>query len=88
MISANHGVRAQGLPRLSLGSFLWKQVQAKPADRKVRPKIARVDPELGKIVANIHGLDVALSDKFQVQFMEDNQATITRTAHRGFPSDG
>ena len=97
VISANHGVRAQGLPSLSLWSFLWKQVQAKPADRKVRPKpspqrdqdiIARIDPELddirygesnhpGKSVADIQGLNVALSDKFQVQFMEDNQATIT-----------
>ena len=28
VISANHGVRAQGLPSLSLWSFLWKQVQA------------------------------------------------------------
>ena len=58
VISANHGVRAQGLPSLSLWSFLWKQVQAKPADRKVRPKpspkrdqdiIARIDPELDAI---------------------------------------
>ena len=58
MISANHGVRAQWLPSLSLWSFLWKQVQAKPADRKVRPKpspkrdqdiIARIDPELDDI---------------------------------------
>ena len=97
VISANHDVRAQGLPSLSLWSFLWKQVQAKPADRKVRPKpspkrdqdiIARIDPELddirygecdhpGKSVSDIQGLKVALSDKFQVQFMEDNQATIT-----------
>ena len=97
VISANHGVRAQGLPSLSLWSFLWKQVQAKPADLKVRPKpspkrdqdiIARIDPELddirygecdhpGKSVSDIQGLNVALSDKFQVQFMEDNQATIT-----------
>ena len=72
-------------------------MQAKPADRKVRPKpspkrdqdiIARIDPELddirygecdhpGKSVSDIQGLNVALSDKFQVQFMEDNQATIT-----------
>ena len=93
VISANHGVRAQGLPSLSLWSFL----EAKPADRKVRPKpspkgdqdiIARIDPELddirygecdhpGKSVSDIQGLNVACSDKFQVQFMEDNQATIT-----------
>ena len=58
VISANHGVRAQGLPSLSLWSFLWKQVQAKPADRKVRPKpspkpdqdiVARIEPELDDI---------------------------------------
>ena len=58
VISANHGVRAQGLPSLSLWSFLWKQVQAKPADRKVRPEpspkrdqdiIARIDAELDDI---------------------------------------
>ena len=72
-------------------------MQAKPADRKVRPKpspkrdpdiIARIVPELddirygecdhpGKSVSDIQGLNVALSEKFQVQFMEDNQATIT-----------
>ena len=50
--------------------------------------IARIDPELdeirygecrpdGKTVSDINGLNVALSNKFQVQFMEDNQATIT-----------
>ena len=97
VISANHGFRVQGLPSLSLWSVLWKQVQAKPADRKARPKtspkrdqdiIARIDPELddirygecdhtGKSVSDIQGLNVALSDKFQVQFMEGNQATIT-----------
>ena len=84
VISANHGVRAQGLPSLSLWSFLRKQVQAKPADRKVRPKPSPkrdqdivIDPELddirygecdhpGKSIADIQGLNVALSDKFQV----------------------
>ena len=60
VISANHGVRAQGFqfPSLSPWSFLWKQVEAKPADRKVRPKpspkrdqdiIARIDPKLDDI---------------------------------------
>ena len=48
----------------------------------------RIDPELdeiryggtqhdGKSVADINGLNVHLSSKFQVQFLEDNQATIT-----------
>ena len=26
VVSANHGVRAQGLPSLSLWTFLWKEV--------------------------------------------------------------
>ena len=50
--------------------------------------IARIDPELdkirygdtqhdGKSVADINGLNVHLSSKFQIQFLEDNQATIT-----------
>ena len=49
---------------------------------------ARIDPELdeiryggtqqdGKSIADINGLNVHLSNKFQVQFLEDNQATIT-----------
>ena len=56
VVSANHGVRAQGLPSLSLWIFLWRQVEIDPANHKVRPKtpcpvkidgvIARVDPEL------------------------------------------
>ena len=50
--------------------------------------MARIDPELdeirygessheGRSVAVINGLDVHLSDKFKVQVLEDNQATIT-----------
>ena len=86
VISANHGVRAQGLPSLSLWMFLWKQVEIDPANHKVRPKapppvkidgiLARIDPELdeiryggcpgGRSVANLQGLNVGLSDKFQV----------------------
>ena len=97
VISANHGVRAQGLPSLSLWTFLWKEVCI-AKDGKVRSTkpfvpqddtiVARIDPELdesrygecrpdGKTVSDINGLNVALSNKFQVQFMEDNQATIT-----------
>ena len=60
-------------------------MQAKPRDQDI---IARIDPELddirygecdhaGKTVSDIQGLNVALSDKFQVQSVEDNQATIT-----------
>ena len=97
VVSANHGVRAQGLPSLSLWIFLWRQVEIDPANHKVRPKtpcpvkidgvIARVDPELdeirygdnsgGRTIANLQGLNVGLSDKFQIQVLEDNQATIT-----------
>eukprot|EP00439_Symbiodinium_sp_Y106_P076373 s1894_g15.t1 len=97
VISANHGVRAQGIPSLSLWMFLWRQVEVDPANHQVRPKRAppvkidgvldRVDPELdeiryggnpgGRSVANLQGLHVGLSDKFRVQFLEDNQATIT-----------
>ena len=97
VVSANHGVRAQGLPSLSPWQFLWKEVVVS-ASRRVRPKnklipkddslVARIDPELdeiryggtqhdGKSVADINGLNVHLSSKFQVQFLEDNQATIT-----------
>ena len=50
--------------------------------------VARIDPELdeirygdtqheGKSIPDINGLNVHLSSKFQVQFLEDNQATIT-----------
>ncbi|CAE7339498.1 GIP, partial [Symbiodinium sp. CCMP2456] len=97
VISANHGVRIQGLPSLSLWMFLWRQVEIDPANYEVRPKapppvkidgiLARIDPELdeiryggcpgGRSVANLQGLDVGLSGKFQVQFLEDNQATVT-----------
>ena len=97
VVSANHGVRAQGLPSLSLWQFLWKEVVVS-ADRKVRPKnkfnphdealVARIESELdkirygdtqheGKSIADVNGLNVHLSSKFQVQFLEDNQATIT-----------
>ena len=58
VVSANHGVRAQGLPSLSLRQFLWKEVVVS-ADRKVRPKnkfnphdealVARIDSELDEI---------------------------------------
>ena len=55
---------------------------------KDEPLIARIDPELdeiryggiqhdGKSTADINGLNVHLSSKFQIQFLEDDQATIT-----------
>ena len=57
VVAANHGVRAQGMPSLSIWSFLWKQVEQGP-DRKVKPYdnpkldqsiIARIDPEVDEI---------------------------------------
>ena len=59
VISANHGVRTRGLPRLSLWMFLWQQVEIDPANHQVRPKrpppvkidgvLARIDRELDEI---------------------------------------
>ena len=99
VVSANHGVRAQGLPSLSLWCFLWKEIQViSSAGRKAEPKarnpqepipiLTKFDPEIdeiryggadvgGRSVANLNSLNVHLSDKFKVQLMEDNQATIT-----------
>ena len=58
VVAANHGIRAQGLPSLSLWMFLWKEVLI-AADHKVRPKkpptwtsndvVARIDPEIDEI---------------------------------------
>ena len=99
VVSANHGIRAQGLPSLSLWCFLWKEIQViSSAGRKAEPKardpqepipfLTKFDPEIdeiryggadvgGRSVANLNSLNVHLSDKFKVQLMEDNQATIT-----------
>ena len=60
---------------------------ARTSPKRDQDVIARIDLELddirygkcdhaGKTVSGIQVLNVALSDKFQVQFMEDNQATI------------
>eukprot|EP00439_Symbiodinium_sp_Y106_P009882 s13037_g1.t1 len=64
----------------------------RPPPVKIDGVLARIDPELdeiryggnpgGRSVANlqglhVQGLHVGLSDKFRVQFLEDNQATIT-----------
>ena len=61
--------------------------KSKPAP-KDEALVARIDPELdeiqyggtqhdGKSVADTNGLNVHLWEKFQVQFLEDNPATIT-----------
>ena len=68
VISANRGVRAQGLPSLSLWIFLWRQVEIDPANHQVRPKrpppvkidgvLARVDPNLmrfGMVATQVGG---------------------------------
>ena len=92
VVTANQGIRAQGLPSLSLWFFLWMG----EAGREAVPKaafqpgtaVARIDPELdeiryggkasdGRSVADINGLHVSLPAKFKVRVMEDNQATIT-----------
>ena len=92
VVAANQSIRAQGLPSLSLWSYLWN-IDA--ASRKARPRddkgskdvVARIDPELddirygdnpeGRSVANINGLNVQLPKKFACRVMEDNQASIT-----------
>ena len=91
VVAANHGLRAEGLPCLSLWYFLWRG----DAGRKAEPRaekgdaiVARIDPELDEIrcgttrpdglsIADINGLHVQLPRSFQVRHMEDNRATIT-----------
>ena len=91
VVAANHGLRAEGLPCLSLWYFLWRG----DAGRKAEPRaekgdgiVARIDPELDEIrygttrpdgvsIADINGLRVQLPQSFEVRHMEDNQATIT-----------
>ena len=105
VIAANHSVRAQGLPSLSLSNYLLamsdpdtaledrqKQAGLQAMPKATSPKdpvsIARIDPELDEMrygffhngpesVANVNHLQVHLGKSFTVQFMEDNQATIT-----------
>ena len=93
VVAANQGIRAQGLPSLSLWFFVWMG----EAGRETVPKaaiqlgtaVARIDPALdeiryggktsdGRSVADdINGLHVSLPVTFKVRVMEDNQATIT-----------
>ena len=59
VVAANQGIRAQGLPSLSLWIFLWREVASRTASYQARPKtkpnqrendiIARIDPELDEI---------------------------------------
>ena len=92
VISANQGIRAQGLPSLSLWCFLWGEIVCKPTPQPRNPQepipiLTKFDPELdeiryggaanGRSVANLNSLNVHLSPKFKVQLLEDNQATIT-----------
>ena len=91
VVAANQGIRAQGLPSLSLWFFLWMGEAGREAVPKaaIQPgtAVARIDPELdeiryggktsdGRSVAGINGLHVSLPAKFKVRVMEDNQATI------------
>ena len=91
VVAANQGIRAQGLPSLSLWFFLWMGEAGREAVPKaaIQPgtAVARIDPELdeiryggktsdGRSVADINGLHVSLPAKFKVRVMEDSQATI------------
>ena len=91
VVASNQGIRAQGLPLLSLWFFLWMGEAGREAVPKaaIQPgtAVARIDPELdeiryggktsdGRSVADINGLHVSLPAKFKVRVMEDNQATI------------
>ena len=91
VVAANHGLRAEGLPCLSLWYFLWRGDagrKAEPRAEKEDEIVARIDPELDEIrygttrpdglsIADINGLHVQLPRSFQIRHMEDNQATIT-----------
>ena len=92
VVSANHGIRAQGLPSLPLWCFLWGEIVCRPTPQPRNPQepvptLTKFDSELdeiryggaanGKSVAYLNSLNVHLSPKFKVQLMEDNQAAIT-----------
>ena len=91
VVAVNHGLRAEGLPCLSLWYFLWRgdaSRKAEPRAEKGYTIVARIDPELDEIrygtsrpdglsIADINGLRVQQPQSFQVRHMEDNQATIT-----------
>ena len=91
VVAANQGLRAEGLPCLSLWYFLWRGDagrKAEPRAEKDESIVARIDPEVDEIrygtkrpdgltIADINGLSVQLPKSFQIRHMEDNQATIT-----------
>ena len=91
VVAANPGLRAEGLPCLSLWYFLWRGDagrKAEPRAEKDESIVARIDPELDEIrygttrpdgltIADINGLSVQLPKSFQIRHMEDSQATIT-----------
>lgn len=94
VVSANHAIRAEGIPLLALMEQLniFKRL-GKDAVGNNKPKsdpdpiFARIDPEIDEIrygnvegglkASDINGLVAHFPDFAQVQFMEDNQATIT-----------
>ena len=97
VVSANHAVRAEGIPLLALVEQLniFKR-NKKAAVRNDKPTstpdsvFTRIDPEIDEIrygnvdgglkASDINGLVAHFPDFAKVQFMEDNQATITVTS--------
>ena len=69
VVAANHAVRAQGLPSLSLFNYLVAM-----SDPKCPPQAKTRRPES---VANVNHLQVRLGPSFTLRFMEDSLATIT-----------
>lgn len=95
VVSANHALRAEGLPVLALfeKTAYQKVVSKKAANRDYTDEEVpvRVDPEINEIrnghvesgldVSNIQPLEVHFPEFCQVKLMEDNQATITIFCH-------
>ena len=92
VVSANHGWHMSSRTSKPLAVAILMEgsccVRRPQGQAKEQVSSARADPELdeiryggaqhdGKSVADINGFNVHLSEKFKVQFLEDNQATIT-----------
>ena len=95
VVSANHAIRAEGIPTLALFEqlgLLKKEMSnarfvAEPKEDEV---FAYIDPELDEIrygnvdsghkISNINSLKAHFPEFSQVKVMEDNQATITVVA--------
>ena len=95
VVSANHAIRAEGIPTLALFEqlgLLKKETSnarfvAEPKENEV---FAYIDPELDEIrygnvdsghkISNINSLKAHFPEFSQVKVMEDNQATITVVA--------